>query len=199
MSQATTATTKKCEEMQAVNEQTSKNITVSPTDVPEAQKPQFQSTSNQGVSFPSDEKTPTITVNFGKPAEVHSITIPRDKTPGANVQQFQVTFYSPNGSKINNTPIPSTSSPTDDKNQPARLNSTQIPSDTPVSRLEIKVISTTDNQSPKGVVLDIKACIEATPGEYYLYLIAYNIDFLSYCRYYCCYANKRFILHFRSN
>jgi hypothetical protein len=133
-------------------------------DVPEGQKPQFQPTSNQGVSFPSDEKTPTITVHFGKPAEVHSITIPRDKTPGANVQQFQVTFYSPNGTKINETPIPSTTSPKDAKTKPAHIYSSQIPSDTPVSRVEIKIISTTDDQSPKGVVLDIKACTEATTG-----------------------------------
>ena len=165
--------TKRCDEMQAVDESTSKKITVSPADVQEGQKPQFQPNSNQGVSFPSDEKTPTITVNFGKPAQVQSITVPRDKTPAANTQQFQVTFYSPNGDKINPTPIPSTTSPKDDKTKPARLDSSQIPSDTPVSRVEIKIVSTIDDQSPKAVVLDIKACTEPTIGKYYFYLFTY--------------------------
>ncbi|CAF4984223.1 unnamed protein product, partial [Rotaria sp. Silwood1] len=48
---------------------------------------------------------PTITVQFDKPAEVHSLTLPRDKTPNGNVQQFEVTFYSPHGNKINDIPI----------------------------------------------------------------------------------------------
>ena len=162
----TGTTTKRCEEMQAVDEATSKKITVTPTDIPEGHKTAFQPTSTEGVSFPKTETKPTITVNFGKPAEVQSITIPRHKTPNANVEQFEVTFYSPNGTKINETPVPSTSSPKDDKTKPAHLDSAQIPSNTPVSRVEIKVVSTTDDQSPKGVVLDIKACTEATTGKY---------------------------------
>jgi hypothetical protein len=161
---ATGTTTKRCEEMQAVDEQTSKQITVTPTDVPQNEKPEFQPTSNQGVSFPNNEKTPTITVHFGKPAEVQSITIPRDKTPGANVQQFEVTFYSPNGKKINDQPIPSTSSRNNDQNKPAHLGSTQIPSNTPVSRVEITIIDTTNGESPKGVILNIKACTEIATG-----------------------------------
>jgi hypothetical protein len=168
--------------MQAVDESTSKKITVTPVDVPESQKPQFQPTSNQGVSFPSDEKTPTITVNFGKPAEVNSITIPHDKIYGANVQQFEVTFYSTNGSKVNQTPIKSTSSLPNERNKPAHLGFGQIPSDTPVSRVEIKIISTTDNQSPKGVVLDIKACTEATPGNYYGYFLKCDVPLSIYLR-----------------
>ncbi len=164
----TGTTTKRCEEMQAVDEETSKQITVTPTDVPQNEKPEFQPTSNQGVSFPANEKTPTIIVHFGKPAEVQSITIPRDKTPGANVQQFEVTFYSPNGKKINDQPIPSTSSPNDDKNKPAHLGSTQIPSNTPVSRVEITIIDTTNGESPKGVILNIKACTEITTGKFLL-------------------------------
>jgi hypothetical protein len=154
--------------MQAIDEQTSKKITVSLNDVPEGEKPQFQPTSNQGVSFPSNDKTPTITVNFGQPAQIQSVSIPRHKTPGANVQQFEVTFYSPNGNKINDKPILSTPSPKDDKTKPAYLDFSQIPSDTPVSRIEIKIVNTTDDQSPKGVVLDIKACTEATTGEYHI-------------------------------
>ena len=157
-------TSKKCEEMQAVDESTSKKITVSPTDVTEGQKTQFQPTSPQGVSFPENEKTPTITFTFGKPSEVQSIVIPRDKTPNANVQQFEMTFYSPDGKKINENPISSTTSPKDDNKKPASLDWTQIPSNTPVSRVEIKLTNTTDGQSPKGVVLDIKACTEPTTG-----------------------------------
>ncbi len=163
----TGTTTKRCEEMQAVDEQTSKQITVTPTDVPQNEKPEFQPTSNQGVSFPKNEKTPTITVHFGKPAQVQSVTIPLDKTSGANVQQFEVTFYSPNGKKINDQPIPSTSSPNNDQNKPAHLGYTQIPSNTPVSRVEITILYTTNGESPKGVVLDIKACTESTTGEYF--------------------------------
>ncbi len=163
---ATGTTTKRCEEMQAVDEQTSKQITATPIDVPQNEKPEFQPTSNQGVSFPKNEKTPTITVHFGKNAEVQSITIPRDKTPGANVQQFEVTFYSPNGEKINDQPIPSSSSPNNDQNKPAHLGYTQIPSHTPVSRVEITVLYTTNGESPKGVILDIKACTEITTGKH---------------------------------
>jgi hypothetical protein len=165
----TGTTTKRCEEMQAVNEQTSKQITVTPFEVPEKEKPEFQPTSNQGVSFPNNEKTPTITVHFGKPAEVQSVAIPRDKTPGANVEQFEVTFYSPNGTMINDKPILSTSSPKDDKNKPAYLKSHEIPSHTPVSRVEITIVHTTNGESPKAVVLDIKACTEITTGEYCLH------------------------------
>jgi hypothetical protein len=153
--------------MQAVDEQISKQITVTPIDVPQKEKPEFQPTSNQGVSFPDNEKTPTITVHFGKPAQVQSLTIPRDKTPGGNVEQFEVTFYSPNGTKINDKPIPSTSSPKDNKNKPAHLDSTEIPSHTPVSRVEITITHTTNGESPKGVILDIKACTEITTGEYF--------------------------------
>jgi hypothetical protein len=95
---------------------------------------------------------------------VQSVKIPLHKTPGANVEQFEVTFYSPNGNKINDHPISSISSTKGDKNQPAHLDSTQIPSNTPVSRLDITVLKTTDNQSPKGVVLEINACTESFTG-----------------------------------
>ena len=69
--------------MQAINEETSEKIFVTPTDIPQKNKPQFQPTSNKGVSFPEDERKPTITATFGKPAEVQSVTIPRDKIPNA--------------------------------------------------------------------------------------------------------------------
>jgi hypothetical protein len=157
--------------MQAVNEAISKQITVTPTDIPEEQKTSFQPTSTEGVSFPENERKPTITVHFGKPAEVQSVTIPRDKTTDANVQQFEVTFYSPDENKINDKPILSNSSPKDDNNKPAHLHSTQIPSNTPVSRLEITVVQTSDDRSPKGVVLDIKACTDITAGQHFLLLI----------------------------
>jgi hypothetical protein len=150
--------------MQAVNEAISKQITVTPTDIPEEEKPEFQPTSTIGVSFPANELQPVITVHFGKPAQVQSLTIPRDTTPGANVEQFEVTFYSPNGDKINDRHILSSLSPIDNKNKPAHVGFTQIPSNTPVSRVEIFIVHTTDDKSPKGVVLDIKACTETTTG-----------------------------------
>ena len=158
-------TTARCAEMQAVDETVSKQITVTPNELPKGENIEFQVTSTRGVSFPKDERTPTIVVQFGTPAEVQSVTIPRDKTPNANVQQFEVTFYGPDGEKINDKPILSNSSPKDDTKKPARLDSTQIPSTTPVSRLEITVVRTTDGESPKGVVLDIQACTEITTGE----------------------------------
>jgi hypothetical protein len=160
-----TTTTPECEEMQAVDEAVSKQITVTPNELPQGANIEFQPTSKQGVSFPNNDTTPTITVYFGKPAQVQSVTIPRDTTQNANVQQFEVTFYSPDGKKVNNQPILSNSSPKDDKYLPAGLDSTQIPSNTHVSRLEITVLNTTDGHSPKGVVLDIQACSEARAGK----------------------------------
>jgi hypothetical protein len=159
-------TTKTCEVMQAVDESISKQITTTPNDLPKGENIEFQPTSTRGVSFSKDDRTPTITVNFGKPAELQSVTIPRDKTPSANVQQFEVTFYSSDGKKINNKPILTNSSPKDDNSQPAHLDSTQTPSNTPVSSIEITIVHTTDGESPKGVVLDIKACTEITTGEH---------------------------------
>jgi hypothetical protein len=150
--------------MQAVDEETSKHITVTPSEIPEAQKILFQPTSTQGVSFPENETKPTMIVHFGQPAEVQSVSIPRDKTPGANVQQFEVTFYSPDKNKINDQPILSSSSVPADTNKPAHLGSAKIPSNTLVSRVEITVVQTTDTKSPKGVILDIKACTEIAPG-----------------------------------
>jgi hypothetical protein len=160
-----TTTTPECEEMQAVNEAVSKQITVTPNELPQGANIDFQPTSKQGVSFPNGDTTPTITVRFGKPAQVRSVTIPRDTTQNANVQQFEVTFYSPQGKKVNNQPILSNLSPQDDKYLPAGLDASQIPSNTPVSRLDITVLKTTDNQSPKGVVLDIQACTQAGAGK----------------------------------
>ena len=159
--------------MPAIDEETARQITVSPTDLPESEKVSFQPTSPNGVSFPSNETTPTITVNFGKPAEVQSVVLPRDKTPNANVEQFEVTFYSPDGKKINEQPIKSTVSPSTDNKTSASLNPQDIPSDEPISRLDIKVLSTTDGQSPKGVILDIKACTEAFTGL----LIVFNNEY----------------------
>ena len=152
--------------MQAVDEETTKKIIVTLVDVPQKEKPEFQPTSNKGVSFPEYQKRPTITVSFGTPAEVQSVTIPRDKTPNANVERFEVTFYAPDGSKINDKPIQSSTSPKDDNKKPASLDSTKILSDRRVSRVEITVLSTTDERSPKGVILDIKACVENKLGKY---------------------------------
>ena len=165
--QSTTGTTpKKCDEMPAIDEQTARHITVSPTDLPESEKVSFQPTSPNGVSFPSNETTPTITVNFGKPAEVQSVVLPRDKTPNANVEQFEVTFYSPDGQKINQQPVKSTVSPSNDTKTPASLNPQDIPSEKLVSRIDIKILNTTDGQSPKGVILDVKACTEISSSKF---------------------------------
>ena len=157
--------------MQAIDEETSKKIVVTPIDVPQKEKPEFQPTSNKGVSFPEYEKRPTITVTFGTPAEVQSVTIPRDQTPNANVERFEVTFYAPDGSKINEKPIQSSTSPKEDTKKPASLDSTKIPSDRKVSRVEITIISTTNERSPKGVVLDIDACTEMTTGMFPPYFL----------------------------
>ena len=164
-SSVTGTTTKQCTEMEAIDETISKKITVTPDVISQDKKPDFQPTSNTGVSFPANEKKPTITVNFDKPAEVQSVTIPRGERPGANVEQFEVTFYSPNGSKVNPTPIQSTDSPKDDKFKPATVDSSKIPSNTPVSKIELTVVKTTDGESPKGVVLKVRACVEGTTGE----------------------------------
>ena len=154
-------TTKHCEEMQAIDENVSKNIIVQPNPLPEGANVDFQVTSTTGVSFPNDDRTPTIIVKFGQPAEVQSVTIPRDKTNGANVLQFEVVFYSPNGNKINQIPIQSSLSPEGDNKKPAHLGSTQIPSTSQVSSIDITVIKTIDDNSPKGVVLDVNACTKA--------------------------------------
>ncbi|CAF4633681.1 unnamed protein product, partial [Rotaria socialis] len=55
--------------MQAVDEAVSKNIIVTPNPLPIGANIKFQPTSQQGVSFGENDRTPTITVNFGKPAE----------------------------------------------------------------------------------------------------------------------------------
>jgi hypothetical protein len=161
----TGTTTKQCAEMQAVDDRVSKQILTQPKDVPQGDKVNFQVTSPRGVSFPESEKTPKIIITFGQPAEVQSVTIPRDKTPEANVQRFEVTFFAPDGKKINDKPILSSTSPKDDKRKPAQVALSQIPSDKRVSRVEVTVVKTTDKKSPKGVVLDIKACTKSTTGE----------------------------------
>ena len=158
------STTKRCEEMQAIDEPTSRNIVVRPIDVPQEQKTAFQPTSTRGVTFPETPNVPTLVVTFGTPAEVQSITIPRDKTPGANTQQFSVVFFAPNGSQINRIPISSTISPINDPSTPAKIDATRIPFTAQVSRLEIQIYSTTDGRSPIAVILDIKACVEPTTG-----------------------------------
>ena len=162
---STGTTSKRCEEMQAIDEITSKKIVVPLVHLSQEENTKFQPTSSQGVSFPDNIRAPTIFVDFGKPAEVQSITIPRDKTPNANVQQFEVIFYSSVGKKLNDKPISSSISPKDDKTKAARLDTNENISNTPVSRIEITIVYTTDGESPKGVILDVKACTEPTTGK----------------------------------
>lgn len=158
-------TPKRCEEMQAVTKEATEKIVVEPVDLKRTEKYEFQPTSVKGVSFPETQRRPTISVNFDSPAEVQSIILPRDRTPNGNVQQFEVNFFSPEGEQINGLPIVSSLSPRNNRTIPARLDSDKIPSQTPVSRVEITIIKTTDDQSPKGVVLDIKACTEMTTSK----------------------------------
>ncbi|CAF3800944.1 unnamed protein product, partial [Rotaria sordida] len=154
-------TMKTCEETQVVNESVSKKITVTPNGLPNGVNIEFQLASTSGVSFPNDQKTPQINVHLNEPQRIQSIAIPRDKTVNGNVEQFEVTFYSPDEKKINDNPILSNPSSKENKSKPAELDSTQIPRDRPVLRIEITIVKTTDSTSPKGVVLDIKACTEA--------------------------------------
>ena len=162
---ATSATTtEECQEMQAVDKFVSEKITVTPHELPKGENTEFQSTSTRGVSFREDDKTPIITVYFEKGAKVRSVTIVLTRIPNANVQQFSITFYSRGDKKINEKPILSNLSPKDDKNQPAHLDSTQIPPHIYVYKVVITLLRTTDNKSPKGVTLDIIACTEASTG-----------------------------------
>lgn len=163
---STSATTKRCEEMQAIDETVSRNISVRPNAISVTESIEFQPISNRGVSFTNNDRTPTIIVYFETPTEVQSVTIPRDKTPNANVQQFEVTFYSVDG-KINDKPVLSNLSPLDDRTKPAQLDSSQIPIDKPVSYIEITIVRTTDGESPKGVILDIKACVHSRTSTYF--------------------------------
>jgi hypothetical protein len=199
----TGSTTKPCEEMQAVDKFVSENIIVNPTEIPKDEKVDFQPTSQKGVSFPKDEKTPTLIVTFGKPAEVQSVAIPRDKTPNANVEQFEVTFYSPNGSAINTVPIKSSTSPKNDDTKPAHVDFTQLPSNALVSHLNITVLSTTDDHSPKGVTLDIKACTEAFTGRYRYFSFTSHLEcssiltWISLLRYYGHHLKSGFYVNIR--
>ena len=160
--------------MQAIDENVSKNIIVQPNPLPEGANIDFQVKSTKGVSFPDNDLTPTIVVKFGQPAEVQSVTIPRDKTNGANVLQFGAVFYSPNGNQINQIPIQSNLSPQGDSTKPAHLDSTQIPSTNQVSRIDITVIKTIIGDSPKGVVLDVIACTKAGTRKWFYFLIDEN-------------------------
>ncbi|CAF1321223.1 unnamed protein product [Adineta steineri] len=158
---ASGTTTKQCQEMEAVDDAVSKTITVTPKDIDQNKKGDFKPDSKTGVNFPEEDKHPTINVPFGTPATVRGVSMPRDTT-NSNVESFKVTFYGTNNEPINKQPLEST--PSGGKNQPASLNPSQIPSDVLVKRVEITDIKTTDNQAPRGVVLDIKACTEATAG-----------------------------------
>ncbi|CAF1457913.1 unnamed protein product, partial [Adineta steineri] len=158
---ASGTTTKQCQEMEAVDDAVSKTITVTPKDIDQNKKGDFKPDSKTGVNFPEEDKHPTINIPFGTPATVRGVSMPRDTT-NSNVESFKVTFYGTTNQPINKQPLEST--PSGDKNHPASLNPSQIPSDVPVKRVEITDIKTTDNQPPRGVVLDIKACTEATAG-----------------------------------
>ncbi|CAF4335051.1 unnamed protein product, partial [Adineta steineri] len=148
--------------MEAIDDSVSHNIIVHPQDISSVQKGDFKPDSKTGVSFLETDKHPVIEVPLGKPATVQGVSVPRT-TPTGNVQQFQVTFLDSDKKPINQQPINSSSSPKGD-NKPPTVTSSQIPTNKLVSYVVITIENTTDNQSPKGVVLDIKACTEATAG-----------------------------------
>ena len=145
-----------CHEVQVVNKAVSNAISVVPHDVPQEQKTQFRVTSTLGVSL--RELRSTIVIHLKHPLRITAIRIPRDKTPGANVRQFTVKLYSADGLLINAEPLKSNKSPRDDPTTPATLHFTQILRGALLSRLEITIERTTDEQPPRGVILDIKAC-----------------------------------------
>ena len=157
-------TVKTCREFQAVNEPVSLKISVTPIELPEGENIKFQPTSQQGVSFADYNLTPTITVPFDKPLQLRSITIPRDNTPSANTEQFEVTFYAPDGHRINQNTIFSNINSNENHSKAAQVGLTQIPSNTSVSKFEITILRTSDGRSPRGVVLDVKACIADETG-----------------------------------
>ncbi|CAF4383733.1 unnamed protein product, partial [Rotaria sordida] len=132
----TGTTPKQCEEMQAIDENVSKQITTSSDKLPKSESIKFQPTSTEGVSFDKDNSRPTITVHLGRNATIRSIRLPRKKALNGNVKQFAVTFYSLDESKINDKPIFSNPSSEQDESKPAELNSNQIPADRLVSRLD---------------------------------------------------------------
>ena len=158
-------TTRRCEEIEVIDETVSKRITVIPDVVSETEKVLFQVTSGVGVSFPADVLKPTIVVNFDELTEIQSITIPRHGNKSGNVEQFEVNFYSITGSPLNDRPILSSSSSEQDETNPAQVHSTQIPAHTLVSRVAIDILSTTDGKSPTSVMLQIKSCTKPRTGE----------------------------------
>ncbi|CAF4226213.1 unnamed protein product, partial [Adineta steineri] len=158
---ASGTTTKQCQEMEAIDDSVSHNIIVHPEDVPSNKKGDFRPDSKTGVNFPPSDKNAVIDIPLGKPAPVRGIAIRRD-TPEGNVVQFKATLYGTDDKPINPQPLEST--PSSDKNQPASVNPSQLPSNVPVKRIEITDIKTSDNQPPKGVVLDVKACTESAAG-----------------------------------
>jgi hypothetical protein len=135
--------------VQLVDEKVSEMITVSPNDLSQDEKLNFEITSLTGVSFPENNTRPTLIIDFGKLVQIQSIILPRNN----NIEQFQVTFYSKDGNKINQNPILNSIS--------IQINSTQIPSNISFSWIELTILHTTDNKSPKGVILDIKGCISS--------------------------------------
>ena len=158
-------TAKQCEETQVIDDVVSTNIIVIPDVINATEKVRFQVTPNGGVSFPQDVLTPTLIVKLDELTEINSISIPRQGSQNTNVEQFQANFYFSNGSLLNERPILSSSSPQQDTTSPARVDSTQIPSNTFITRIELQIISTTDNQSPKSVMLNIISCTQPRTGN----------------------------------
>lgn len=170
-----------CEERQLIDDRISKMINVIPNDLPIEEKVNFQPISIGGVSFPENDLKPIIIIDFGRSTQIKSIIIPRDKTLNANVEQFQVTFYSLNANKINEYPILSNLSPKNNKNIPIELNSTDIPSNISILWIELIIIRTIDDTSPKGLILDIKGCTQTINNGLIIFFF-FSLVYLYYFR-----------------
>ena len=136
-----------------------------PKQLPVGQSVNFQPSSQEGVSFADDNLTPTIVVPFDKAVAIHSIRIPIERTPNANVEEFKVALYSVDGDIINKEPMWSTLVSREDNAKAAEVVLTKSQWRVPVSVLEITIIRTSDDRSPRGVVLDVKACVNDLAGR----------------------------------
>ena len=98
----------------------------------------------KGVDF--TDKKPAFVIDVPKGG-----AIVRDiKLPSTNVKEIEVTFTTKSGRET--TPI---------KGAPTSLPTNQFPTEK-VVEIVVKVIKTTDNESPKDVTLSVIACAEGT-------------------------------------
>ena len=148
-----------CLQTQAVDFAVSGQISVEDHVLTDIEKSNFQVSSGMGCSFPETMTKPTISVTFPKHVQLTCMCIPRSMVSQANVLEYSVTFYCDKGLKINDEPIVSK---TEECGAAVSGLSTLLRGKW-VSRLTIKILSTTGRKSPQHVMLDIKKCVEGTP------------------------------------